>query len=88
MKFFYLFQTSVRSQTDEKPETVQTPKSVANNNNVVTRRDDDENGVEGAPFSRKEEEKIVKFIVDNDHIGEVNGMAVWKLIRFELKNSH
>ena len=53
--------------------------------NATTRKDDDENGAEGTPFSRKEEEKIVKFIVDNDHIGEVNGMAVWKLIRFERK---
>lgn len=53
--------------------------------NDVTRQDDDENGAEGTPFSRQEEEKIVKFIVDNDHIGEVNGMAVWKLIRSELK---
>ena len=53
--------------------------------NDVTRQDDDENGAEGTPFSRQEEEKIVNFIVDNDHIGEINGMAVWKLIRLELK---
>ncbi len=53
--------------------------------NDVTRQDDDENGAEGTPFSRQEEEKIVNFIVDNDHIGEINGMAVWKLIRSELK---
>jgi len=34
-----------------------------------------------APFSREEEQKIVDYIVENNHEGEIGGTILWKLIK-------